>query len=308
MKLTKLLLCLIAGVLASTTLASAQSANFMRDECASAARTYFRASNAATDARYEGQRSDGVHLVIGRIYLRTRNEDFSCSYDRDGRRMSGFFAEGRWRDNPLPGSGTPPPAAGKPSGSELHLVTGVPANEVLNMRSAPGTQAKVVGTLKNGDIVLRLKCKTAEAATWCEVRKVSDMRSGGWVNARYLGKLDGSSADKPKPPNPGTGQITTTFVRFPHGVKTVELKEELPSKAVRRYVLRARSGQDLRFRIETKAQQVSWRIISPNGGLVDQNSASREFRGKLRQSGEYVIEVTNGGSRSHGYNVTFRLD
>ncbi|WP_176445081.1 SH3 domain-containing protein [Maliponia aquimaris] len=308
MQLTKLLLCLVAGALAFATAASAQSASFMRNDCADAGRAYFRDFNASTDTKYEGQRSDGTHLVIGRIHLRSRTEDFSCSYARDGKRMSGFFAEGRWRDNPLPGAGTPPPAPGKPSGSVLQLVTGVPANDVLNMRSAPGTQAKVVGTLKNGDIVLRLKCKTAEAATWCEVRNVSDVRSIGWVNARYLGKIDGSSADKPKPPTPGTGQITTTFVRFPHGVKTVELKEELPSRAVRRYVLRVRSGQELRFRVETKAQQFSWRIVSPNGGLVDQNSASREFRGKLRQSGEYVIEVSNGGSRSHGYNVMFRLD
>lgn len=307
-----LMFLLLAAIPVCATSASAQAANFMNTECTSAAQAYFRDSSAATDMEYEGRRGDGTYLFKGRIYLKSRVEEVACSFDRDGARLLEFFADGRWRPNPLADAGKPvkpkPPTSGMPSDTDLQRIVGVPVTDVLNMRDGPGMQYRVVGILKEGEFVVRLTCRPVASATWCEVRKASDMHTGGWVNARYLAKVIGSAADKPKPPTPGAGQITTTFVRFPHGANRVALKEQLPPKATRRYVLRARAGQELTFRVESKAQQMSWRLLGPDGSLIARNSATRDFRGKLRKSGEYVVEVTNGGVRTHGYDVIFRID
>lgn len=71
-------------------------------------------------------------------------------------------------------------------GGTMVRVAGVPANDVLNVRSGPGTGNRIVGALANGDNVRMLGCQNVGSARWCEIEMQSDMRERGWVNARYL--------------------------------------------------------------------------------------------------------------------------
>ena len=70
--------------------------------------------------------------------------------------------------------------------SDLLQVTGVPANDVLNVRGGPGTSYPIVGALGNGDEVRNLRCESEGNSTWCEIEMQTDMRERGWVNSRYL--------------------------------------------------------------------------------------------------------------------------
>ena len=78
----------------------------------------------------------------------------------------------------LPGPG------GAPAG--LSRVSGVPAGDLLNVRSGPGTGNAVVGVLGNGDQVRLLTCQQVGSSRWCQIEMQTDMRERGWVNARYL--------------------------------------------------------------------------------------------------------------------------
>jgi hypothetical protein len=71
------------------------------------------------------------------------------------------------------------------SGHATH-VTGVAADDVLNVRSGPGTSHRIVGALGNGDRVRNLGCESHGDSSWCEIEMMTDMRERGWVNARYL--------------------------------------------------------------------------------------------------------------------------
>ena len=84
----------------------------------------------------------------------------------------------------LPGPGDQ--ASTMPGGESTMRVTGVAANDVLNVRSGPGTDNGIVGALANGDSVRMLGCQDVGSSRWCEIEMMTDMRERGWVNARYL--------------------------------------------------------------------------------------------------------------------------
>ncbi|SNT41132.1 SH3 domain-containing protein [Tropicimonas sediminicola] len=85
----------------------------------------------------------------------------------------------------LPGPGDQV-ASAQGGGGNTVRVHGVPANDVLNVRSGPGTGNRIVGALANGDNVTMLGCQNVGNSRWCEIEMMSDMRERGWVNARYL--------------------------------------------------------------------------------------------------------------------------
>lgn len=295
--------------------ATAQSREYMINECSSAAQTYFRDFTARTEMRYNGQRVDGTHAINGRIYLETRFEDFACSYDRNGTKIVAFFAEGRTQPSPLPGVS-----------AQIVRVTGLSANDLLNVRSGPGTNYRIIGALANGDRVRQLRCETPGRTTWCEIEMMTDMRERGWVSARYLtggGAQGGAATQLPTPPAMqggtatqlpnaplvvGAGQTTTLTVRFAPGTSGTELREQLAPGATRRYILNARSKQFLYFRLASGDPGMSWRIQNPDSTLLDRATASREYRGQLWQTGNHVIEVINASNRAQSYNVIFGLN
>lgn len=105
-----------------------------------------------------------------------------CQVSQLGGGVTGWAAGEYLREAAGPSPTAPPPAN---SGS-LMRVAGVAANDLLNVRSGPGTANRVVGALGNGDTVRVLGCQNVGSARWCEIEMMTDMRERGWVNARYL--------------------------------------------------------------------------------------------------------------------------
>jgi uncharacterized protein YraI len=57
---------------------------------------------------------------------------------------------------------------------------------VLNVRAGPSAGDRIVGALANGQVVRDLGCENRGSSRWCRIQQLDDMRSEGWVNARYL--------------------------------------------------------------------------------------------------------------------------
>lgn len=288
-----------AGAALFATGAAAQSAQWMLDDCAALAQKYFGDFEARSEMQYNGRRVDGTHAINGRIFLETRYEDFACSFDRTGRKMTEFFVEGRLQNAYLPG-GTTEAGNGKSV-----AVRGVPANDVLNVRGGPGTNYRIVGALANGDRVHNLGCEAHGKARWCHIEMMSDMRERGWVNARYLDL--GTAAQKPGKPQ--QSDAFTQRVRFEPGTTGAEMTGFLAPGESRRYILNARNGQFLYFRLAARGQGMSYQIFNPDRSfLLTQMPARQEYRGQLWQTGDHVVEVINRGSRTQTYNVIFGID
>ena len=105
-----------------------------------------------------------------------------CQIAQMGGGATGWAASQYLREAAAP-SAAMPPAAG--SGNVMR-VAGVPTNDVLNVRSGPGTRNPVVGALANGDPVRVIGCQSVGNTRWCEIEMVTDMRERGWVTGRYL--------------------------------------------------------------------------------------------------------------------------
>jgi uncharacterized protein YgiM (DUF1202 family) len=83
------------------------------------------------------------------------------------------------------GGSTRAPSTPGGSGDVVH-VTGIPANDVLNVRSGPGTNDRIVGALGTGSQVRNLGCQSQGNSRWRGIEMMTDMRERGWVNVRYL--------------------------------------------------------------------------------------------------------------------------
>jgi uncharacterized protein YraI len=199
---------LVSVVFLHAGAAAAQSAVEMVDTCTRAGQSYFRDFRSSVDARYAGVRIAGAHLVNGRIFLPNRTENFTCTFSPNGRQMILFFAEGRLQPGFVPSPPPQPPAVPVPPASgPLVQVRGLAPNDVLNVRTGPGTAFQVIGALANGTTVRRLGCRSVGTAQWCEIHQLTDMRERGWVNGRYLG-APGAAPTPPAgqlPERPGAG-------------------------------------------------------------------------------------------------------
>jgi hypothetical protein len=85
----------------------AASPDYMVEDCRNASQTFFQDFQARSEAKYEGQRTDGTHAVNGTIYLENRSEYFSCSYNAKGDTLVEFFAEGKGWPDFVKGKGSP---------------------------------------------------------------------------------------------------------------------------------------------------------------------------------------------------------
>jgi len=98
--------------------ALAQSPDYMMEDCQLAAKQFYLDYEAGSEAKYEGQRTDGTHAVNGTIYLETRGADFSCSYNAAGDRLVDFFAEQQSWPDFVRGGGSPYAGGGGSSGAQ----------------------------------------------------------------------------------------------------------------------------------------------------------------------------------------------
>ena len=105
-------------------------------------------------------------------------------------------------------------------GPDYWQVTGVAADDHLNIRSGPGANYRVVGVAPNGFVFRNLGCDGTGRSRWCHVES-PDGRTAGWVAGRFLaesgGPGHGSSAagdDVPELHARHTGEVE---IRFSHG-------------------------------------------------------------------------------------------
>lgn len=126
--------------------------------------------------RFEGQLpSNGTYVV--EVYLMRaaarRNETASFSLD------IGI---------PATAAVSPPQdfADGNAGGPDNWIVTGVAANDRLNVRVAPNADAQIVGRLRNGAIVRNLGCQSVGGSRWCRVSARGEGGVHGWTNGRFL--------------------------------------------------------------------------------------------------------------------------
>ena len=115
------LLASAAGVFGGA--ASAQSPEYMMEDCRLASRQFYQDFEAQSDTKYEGQRTDGTHAVNGTIFLETRSSDFQCSYNRSGDSIVDFYADGQSWPGFVRGDGSPYQASGSGSGSAQSVTT-----------------------------------------------------------------------------------------------------------------------------------------------------------------------------------------
>jgi hypothetical protein len=99
---------LLAGAFGATgSIALAQSPDYMIEDCTLASRQFYGEYEARTEAKYEGQRTDGTHAVNGTINLENRSAYFSCSYNAGGTTLVEFFAEQKSWPDFVRGGGSP---------------------------------------------------------------------------------------------------------------------------------------------------------------------------------------------------------
>ncbi|WP_245723447.1 SH3 domain-containing protein [Lutimaribacter saemankumensis] len=114
-----------------------------------------------------------------------------CQVSQVGGGVTGWAASQYLREAAAPSASTRPAV----DSENVMRVAGVPSDDVLNVRSGPGTGNPIVGALANGDPVNVIGCQRAGNTRWCEIEMITDMRERGWVAGRYL------SAAATSPPN-----------------------------------------------------------------------------------------------------------
>lgn len=223
--------------------------------------------------------SDGDWAI--RVYL--------MGNDRDADKTVGYSIDVYIEPSRAAAKSHPAPRA-RPS-ADRALVSGLTANDLLNVRSGPGTDFRVVGALSNGTQVLLHECRMQGNSRWCEIEMLTDMHERGWVNARYL------TDQRTAPARPASAPHVQR-VRFPAGATGTEIPTELSANSSITYVLGARDGQELLFRLDAPSPEVRYRIFNPDGSvLLDEMRSSQHYRGQLWQSGDHRIEIRNHTNR-----------
>ena len=149
---TRIISLAALAVLASGFSASAQSPEYMKEDCGNATQSFFREFEARTDMTYEGQRTDGTHAINGTIYLENRAEDFQCSYAGDGVTMVDFFTEGQSWPGFARGTELSPYQAAASQPANTAPATPPAGGQAAVVKFQPGTSgAKLEGAIRGQD-------------------------------------------------------------------------------------------------------------------------------------------------------------
>ena len=104
---------------------------------------------------------------------------------------------------------SPTPDDSLAGGPDYWVVRGLSSNQVLGVRLQPKSDAAILATLKNGEIVRNLGCRMTGAERWCKVRSTTGMDVTGWVAGSYL--RESAAPPAVKPPAPGGGASGPDF-------------------------------------------------------------------------------------------------
>ncbi|MBY6200652.1 hypothetical protein KUV65_04710 [Maritalea mobilis] len=309
--LTRSALAALALTLAAPLPAQAQAdIGSILEQCANTARSFFNATSARTNMRYNGARVDGTETVGGEIYLNGRTPYIACAFSRGSLRMTEFFVDGDDQSSFATASGgtssMPVFSAQCPQGNTIDAdrygtvrVNGAVASVTVFNRNYFEVYARGVtysiSQNDDGSGLLVSYQPPGSAGGYCEI-----MASGSGGGSGGGGTASGT---------PGAGETDTMRVQFDRGTSGTELSDNLPPGASRRYVLGAGDGQFLYVRVAPWSGSLDYQIFNPDGSfLLDMVPSRQEYRGQLWQDGDHVVEVINRTNRTVSYNVIFGID
>ncbi|KPQ09906.1 MAG: Bacterial SH3 domain [Rhodobacteraceae bacterium HLUCCA09] len=81
-------------------------------------------------------------------------------------------------------AGCTAPVAGPIAGRSV--VTGVGGDDMLKLRSGPGTGFRIVAGLPEGAVVVNRGCSRVGGTPWCEVELAESRGLRGYVSGHYL--------------------------------------------------------------------------------------------------------------------------
>lgn len=84
---------------------------------------------------------------------------------------------------------------------------------------------------------------------------------------------------------------TKTRVRFPAGTHGTAVKGKVRGYAYRDYVVGASGGQSMNVSIDASNSSTVFTIFTPAGSNPEEAAETNGYRGKLSDSGDYVIRV-----------------
>jgi hypothetical protein len=180
--------CCLAATLAGG--ASAQSPDYMTEDCRLASQQFYQEFEARSEASYEGQRTDGTHAVNGTIYLENRSAYFSCSYNSKGDTLVEFFAENQGWPEFVAGGGSPYQTGGSGGSSSTVDVGGVSVpqaaldscvSDAASAMSVGGQNIRVVKAGQEGSDTYYIEVASGDRHLVCSVNskgEILDTRYG----------------------------------------------------------------------------------------------------------------------------------
>ncbi|UXU75497.1 MULTISPECIES: SH3 domain-containing protein [unclassified Paracoccus (in: a-proteobacteria)] len=105
------------------------------------------------------------------------------------------------------GAPKPPGGVVDDGGPDFWAVTGIAQGQRLNIRREPSASSPALATLREGEVVRNLGCRTTQQGRWCRVRSTVGMDVTGWVAGRYLRESSGVAVPPiaVQPPQGGDG-------------------------------------------------------------------------------------------------------
>ena len=157
---------------------------------------------------------------------------------------------------------------------------------------------------------------TVISTEYSEANSLVMFRDSGETVWRCLVSNDGVVADLSvaDAADDGSGAMagapnSSERVSFAAGTTGAELSGSLLPQERRRYILGAKENQFLYVRVAANGPGMTYVIYNPDGSvLLDEMSASREYRGQLWQSGDHTVEVYNMSNGSQSYSVIFGIE
>jgi uncharacterized protein YraI len=136
----------------------------------------------------------GTRVTVGQCIA--LGQDRWCQIQTVDGKASGFL-NARYL---VQGGTQRPPGGGEADdgGPDYLAVRGLRPGDRLNVRREPLPQSPALATLREGEVVRNLGCRTSGNARWCRIRSITGIEVTGWAAGRYLGEA-------PPPGSGGTG-------------------------------------------------------------------------------------------------------
>lgn len=191
-------------------------------------------------------------------------------------------------------------------GPDYFAVTGIAADDVLNIRAEPSARSSKIGEIPHdGHGVQNLGCQGGPTfAEWQQMTPAEREQAGrtrwcriryggveGWVASRFLTEGRAPAAE---PAASASNDIRTTRVQFQRGASSAVVEDSITGYESVDYLLGARAGQSMTVSMATNNRFNYFNILPPGETQVSVftgSTSGNQFEGVLEQSGDYKVRV-----------------